>query len=138
MCRSYVNFASSKSSLFHITKRWFLVACYATLSATFWSVGRSQSFLQAFYYVSHVFADLSREYSVFNYSVEVSARGQVTKDNRARIKSLVWKCCRQPKGVDKNVTKLMSKAAILTSFTLFSARKEPAWSSPSPLIVRQF
>ena len=100
------------------------------------NVARSHTYKEEKY--TPLITDLSREYSVFNYSVEVSARGQVTKDNRARIKSLVWKCCRQPKGVDKNVTKLMSKAAILTSFTLFSARKEPAWSSPSPLIVRQF
>ena len=32
-------------------------------------------------------ADLSRRYKVFNYSVEVSARGQISKDNRTRLKS---------------------------------------------------
>ena len=100
------------------------------------NVANSHSYKEEKY--APLIADLSRDFSVFNYSVEVSARGQVTKDNRARIKSLTWKCCRQPKGLDKSLVKLMSKAAILTSFTMFSARKEPAWSSPSPLIVRHF
>ena len=60
----------------------------------------------------------------------------VTKENRARIKELVWRCCSTPKGVEKNLTDRMSKAALLTSFSLFCARKEPAWSSPGPLVVR--
>ena len=81
-------------------------------------------------------ADLSHNFSVFNYSVEVSARGQVTRENKTRIKALVWRCCHQPKGLEKKLANLMSKAALLTSFSLFSARKEPAWSSPGPLVVR--
>ena len=35
-----------------------------------------------------------------------------------------------------NIFNFMSKAVLLTSFSLFSARKEPAWSSPGPLVIR--
>ena len=98
------------------------------------NIARSHSFKEEKY--APLIADLSHDFTVFNYSVEVSARGQITKDNKARIKALVWRCCRQPKGLDKRVFNFMSKAALLTSFSLFSARKEPAWSSPGPLVIR--
>ena len=65
-------------------------------------------------------ADLSANFSVFNFSVEVSARGQITKENRSRIKALIWRCCQQPKGLVKPVTNYMSKAALLSSFSIFS------------------
>ena len=98
------------------------------------NIARSHTFKEEKY--APLIADLSRDFTVFNFSVEVSARGQVTKENRARIKALVWRCCSTPKGVAKNLTDRMSKAALLTSFSLFCARKEPAWSSPGPLVVR--
>ena len=98
------------------------------------NVARSHTFKEEKY--APLVADLARLFKVFNYSIEVSAKGQITKENRTRIKALVWRVCRQPKGLVKCVTELMSKAALLTPFSLFSARKEPTWSSPGPLVVR--
>ena len=37
-------------------------------------------------------ADLSRTFKTYQFSVEVSARGQVTKPNRARLNSVAYKC----------------------------------------------
>ena len=81
-------------------------------------------------------ADLSRDFKVYNYSVEISARGQITKPNRARIKSLVFNCCLSPKSTTAGLIRVCSKASLLCSFSIFSARKEPSWASPNPLIVR--
>ena len=81
-------------------------------------------------------ADLSRNYRVFNYSVEISARGQISKQNHARLKSMVFNCCSSPKVTTANLSRVCSKASLLCSFSIFSARKEPSWSSPNPLIVR--
>ena len=39
---------------------------------------------------SPLVADLSRRYTVHYYPVEISVRGQVSKSNRARLKSLVF------------------------------------------------
>ena len=81
-------------------------------------------------------ADLSRRNKVYNYSVEVSARGQISKDNRARLKSFLYNCCDAPRNSIKSLTRICSKASLLSSFSLFSARKEPSWSTPNPLTVR--
>ena len=81
-------------------------------------------------------ADLSRDFRVYNYSVEISARGQVTKPNRARIKSLAFNCCLSPKPTNAGLIRVCSKASLLCSFSIFSARKEPSWASSNPLIVR--
>ena len=82
------------------------------------NIARSHSFKEDKY--APLIADLSRNFSVFNYSVEVSARGQITRENKTRIKALAWRCCLQPKGLEKKLANLMSKAALLTSFSLFS------------------
>ena len=81
-------------------------------------------------------ADLSRNFRDFNYSVEISARGQVSKANRARIKSFVFNACSSPKSITAGLIRICSKASLLCSFSIFSARKEPSWVSPNPLIVR--
>ena len=81
-------------------------------------------------------ADLLRRNKVYNYSVEVSARGQISKDNRARLKSFLYNCCDAPRNSIKSLTRICSKASLLSSFSLFSARKEPSWSTPNPLTVR--
>ena len=70
------------------------------------------------------------------FSVEVSARGQVTANNRARLKALAYRCCRDAKIVTNSLIKNGSKAALLTSFSIFSARNEPSWIDPPPLIAR--
>ena len=84
---------------------------------------------------SPLVADLSRDYTVLFFSVEVSARGQVTKDNQKRLKSFIFKCCSSSDGC-KTVTRIVSKAALLSSYSIFSARREPTWEDPAPLIVR--
>ena len=81
-------------------------------------------------------ADLSRVFKTFHFSFEVSARGQITKANRARIKELVFRCCSNSKSISKLLGTNISKASLLASFSMFSARNEPSWLSPNPLIVR--
>ena len=80
-------------------------------------------------------ADLSRDYTVSHFSVEVSVRGQVTKDNRKCIKAFVFGCCVTPGKLAKKVIANGSKAALLSSYSVFSARKEPSWMSPLPLLI---
>ena len=80
--------------------------------------------------------DLSNDYLVSFFSVEVSARGQVTKDNRSRLKSLFHKCCSGPNAASKSLIRVSSKAALLTSYSIFSARREPTWEDPLPLTVK--
>ena len=80
-------------------------------------------------------SDLSRTHLVSFFSVEISARGQVTKSNQTRLKSFIHKCCVTNNRMFKNVINISSKAALLSSFSLFSARREPTWEDPAPLIV---
>ena len=54
-----------------------------------------------------------------------------TTDRRANV----WKIPHITKGVTKLLLKNGSKAALLTSFSLFAARQEPTWVSPPPLIA---
>ena len=42
---------------------------------------------------SPLVADLSRNRIVSFYSIEISARGQITKENQSRLKSFLHKCC---------------------------------------------
>ena len=81
-------------------------------------------------------ADLSRDYTVLQFSVEVSARGFITKPNKARLKAFSLKCCEIGSADAKRLILTCSKAAILSSFSIFRARNEPSWTSPSPLVVR--
>ena len=81
-------------------------------------------------------ADLSNDYKVFHYSVEVSVRGQLTKSNRARLKSMAYEFCYDSKKITKSLVKHASKASLLCSYSIFSARNEPTWSSPPYLIAR--
>ena len=80
-------------------------------------------------------ADLARDFKVFHYSVEISVRGQVSKENRSRLKSLAFEFCQEPKLVSRSLVNYGSKAALLGSFSLFSARNEPSWASPRHIIV---
>ena len=75
-------------------------------------------------------------YRVLYYPVEVSVRGQITKKNRARLKSMTFECCSEPKSILKPLIRDCSKLSLLSSFSIFSARKEPAWSSPGLLKAR--
>ena len=81
-------------------------------------------------------ADLSRSFVTYHFSVEVSVRGQLTKGNRNRLKAFIFRVCTDPKLVMKAIFRDSSKAALLSSFSIFSARGEPSWNSPSPLVIR--
>ena len=98
------------------------------------NIDRSHSYKEEKY--APLIADLSATYKVFSFSVEISARGQVTVQNRARLKAFSYRCCRDAKLATSLMVKNGSKAALLTSFSLFSARKEPSWIDPPPLITR--
>ena len=80
--------------------------------------------------------DLAHDYLVSFFSIEVSARGQVTKENRSRLKSFFFKCCVGPNHVTKSLIRVSSKAALLSSYSLFSARREPTWEDLLPLPVK--
>ena len=98
------------------------------------NIERSHTFKEEKY--APLSADLSVAYKVFTFSVEISARGQVTVQNKARLKALSFRCCRDAKLATNLMVKNGSKAALLTSFSLFAARKEPSWIDPPPLITR--
>ena len=76
-------------------------------------------------------ADLSRRYVTFLFSVEVSVRGQVTKNNKKRLKAFTYRVCSEPRKVFSDIVQICSKVALLASFSIFSARNEPSWSDPS-------
>ena len=53
------------------------------------NIDRSHTYKEDKY--SPLVADLSQSFTVFHYSVEVSVRGQLTGNNRARLKSFIFK-----------------------------------------------
>ena len=79
--------------------------------------------------------DLSTNFKVFHFSVEVSVRGQISAENRVRLRNFVFRSCGPARNLQKKVFTASSKAALLASFTIFTARKEPSWQNPNPLIV---
>ena len=97
------------------------------------NIARSHTFKTEKY--SPLIADLAQRYVVSFFSIEVSARGQVTKENRSRLKSFLFKCCTDSNCLFKPLIRASSKAALLTSYSIFSARKEPMWENPPPLVV---
>ena len=98
------------------------------------NIDRSHEFKEEKY--ATLVTDLSRNYSVSLFSVEISSRGLVTPANRARIKAFLFKCCTNAKSITKPAISMCSKASLLSSYSLFSARNEPSWNSPAPLKVR--
>ena len=97
------------------------------------NIARSHNFKSQKY--SPLIVDLSQRFVVSFYSVEVSARGQVSKDNQSRLKSFVFKCCTGSSVNFKSVIRVSSKAALLSSYSIFSARREPIWENPAPLVI---
>ena len=81
-------------------------------------------------------ADLAQSRVVSFFCVEISARGQITKENRSRLKSFLLKCCSAPRDIFKSVITISSKAALLSSYSIFCARGEPSWENPTPMILR--
>ena len=98
------------------------------------NITRSHDYKQEKY--APLVADLSRNYKVFHFSVEVSVRGQISKDNRTRLKSFAYRCCRDPRKVSGRLNLDCSRISLLCSYSIFCARKEPSWSSPRLLTVR--
>ena len=54
---------------------------------------------------------------------------------RSTVKAFLFRCCDSPGKLSGKVVKCSSKAALLASFSIFCARKEPAWLSPAPLLI---
>ena len=97
------------------------------------NIARSHSYKEDKY--APLVADLACNFKVSLFSVEVSVRGQVSKENKARFKAFSYRCCDDPKATTKLLVGNCSKAALLCSFSIFTSRKEPTWTSPTPLIV---
>ena len=97
------------------------------------NIQRSHTYKQEKY--APLVADLSQRLTVFHFSIEVSVRGQISKENQNRIKAFTFRCCDAPGNLAGKIVKSSSKAALLASFSIFSARKEPAWLSPPLLLV---
>ena len=85
---------------------------------------------------SALVTDLSHLFRVRYYPVEVSVRGQVTKKNGSRLKSFFYDCCVGPKKLAKQLIRDCSRISLLCSYSIFLARKEPSWGSPSSIVVR--
>ena len=98
------------------------------------NISRSHTFKTEKY--SPLIADLSQRYRVSFFSIEVSARGQITKDNRSRLKAFLFKGCTFTSEAQRSLIRISSKAALLSSYSIFSARGEPSWEDPAPLVVR--
>ena len=98
------------------------------------NISRSHAFKSEKY--SSLIADLSHRHSVSFFSVEVSARGQITKENRNRLKAFLFKSCSSIKEIHRSVNLVSSKAALLSPYSIFAARGEPTWENPVPLVVR--
>ena len=79
--------------------------------------------------------DLSREFRVESYCFEVSARGQLSKANKARLKSFLLECTGMKRQSAVQLITNVSKAALLGSFSIFSARNEASWNVGRDLSV---
>ena len=98
------------------------------------NIDRSHEFKENKY--APIVADMSRNFRVYSFSVEVAARGLITKQNKARLKSFALKCSDVSSRELGKFLSYCSKASLLSSFAIFQARNEPTWSSPMPLNVR--
>ena len=79
--------------------------------------------------------DLSLDYHVEFYCFEVSVRGQVSKANRARLKSFLYNSTGMNRNATVKLINSVSKAALLGSFSIFSARNESTWNVSVDLSV---
>ena len=86
-------------------------------------------------YASLIVDISNADYKVDLFCFEVSVRGQITKDNFARLRSFLYKIVGQSK-LASLISKNVSKAAILGSFSIFAARNEQNWSAGSDLSVQ--
>ena len=115
-----VNEASAKVVIFELTCPWDM------------NIDRSHTFKEERY--AHLVADLSRRFKTYLFSIEISVRGQVTGNNRSHLKAFTYRVCTEPKKVFGSMVQVCSKVALLSSFSIFSARNEPSWTDPSYLV----
>ena len=95
------------------------------------NIDRSHSFKEDKY--APLVADLSRRYKTFHFSIEISVRGQVSGNNKSRLKAFVYRVCAEPKPIFRSIVQTCSKVALLSSFSIFMARSEPSWLEPALL-----
>ena len=81
------------------------------------------------------YAPLINDLSVEVFYFEVSVRGQLTKVNKARVKSFLWQISGQRRPSAVKLITGISRAALLSSFSIFSARNEPTWNVGRDLSV---
>ena len=79
--------------------------------------------------------DLSSRFNVEVFCFEVSVRGQVSKINKARLKSFLFQSTGQKRPSAVKLITNVSRAALLSSFSIFSARNEATWSVGRDLSV---
>ena len=79
--------------------------------------------------------DLERLFSVEAYCFEVSVRGLVSKANKARLKSFLLNSTGLRRASAVSLITNVSKAALLGSFAIFSARNEASWNVGRDLSV---
>ena len=95
------------------------------------NVSRSHAYKEGKY--APLIADLSQRYKTSLFSIEISVRGQVSSDNKKRLKAFTYRVSSDPKPIFKAMVPILSKSALLSSFSIFSARAEPSWVNP-PLL----
>ena len=69
------------------------------------------------------------------FCVEISVRGQVSKANRARLKSFLLKITGLRRGASVDLISKMSKSSLLGSFSLFCARNEATWQMDNAITL---
>ena len=114
-----VNDTSREALIFQLTCPWDS------------NIARSHTYKEEKY--APLVADLSRTYRTFLFSIEVSVRGQVTAENKKRLKAFVYRVCVDPKIAFKPLVATVSRISLLSSFSIFAARAEPSWTDP-PLL----
>ena len=75
------------------------------------NIARSHSYKEDKY--APLVADLSRSYRTFHFSIEISVRGQVSSDNKRRLKAFVYRACMEPKPIFKSIVRIFSKVALM-------------------------
>ena len=102
-----------RPDLFLVDEARSLLVLFELTSPWETNIERSHTYKEGKY--APLVADLSRDYTVLQFSVEISARGFISKPNKARLKALSLKCCEVGNADIKRFMSACSKAAILSS-----------------------
>ena len=97
------------------------------------NIASSHAFKEEKY--ASLIADFSQQYTCYHFSIEISVRGQVSSNNKKRLKAFMYRACSDAKPIFKSMVPILSKSALLASFSIFAARAEPSWVSPPFLNV---